>query len=103
MESKWMKKFKTLEEVATVLGNGGPFNPDISYDTIEDLVDALVSLGNTPKVYEQHDDHNGLKSNLPDEFLTAPLNASKKARFEEYKKLVLEQANTIIPLSEENN
>lgn len=42
-----MKKFESLEDIAHVLGDGGPFNPDIEFETVEDLVDALVDLGNT--------------------------------------------------------
>ena len=82
------------------MGDGGPFNPDIEYETVEDLVDALVDLGNTDKVFARHDDHLGLKGDLPADFLNTPLSEADKPKFESAIEAVIEQADIIIPLSE---
>jgi hypothetical protein len=95
-----MKKFESLEDIAHALGDGGPFNPDIEYETVEDLVDALVDLGNTDKVFARHDDHLGLKGDLPADFLNTPLSEADKPKFESAIEAVIEQADIIIPLSE---
>ncbi len=94
-----MKKFESIDEVAQALGDGGPFNPDVEYGTIEEVVDALVELGNTDKVYAYHDDHLGLKERLSKEFLKTPLTDSDNPKFEAEIQAVLEQANQIIQLS----
>jgi hypothetical protein len=95
-----MKTFQSIEEVAQVLGDGGPLNPDTEYETVEELVDALVDLGNTDKVFVRHDDHLGLKSSLSKEFLESPIPISEndESVFESDIEAVLEQANIIIPL-----
>lgn len=95
-----MSKFKSLEEVAQALGDGGPFSPDTVLETPEEIVDALVNLGNTDKVFARHDDHLGLKSGLSRAFLKSPLGDIEKPEFESDIEAVLEQANIIIPLSE---
>lgn len=95
-----MKKFENLKDIAQALGDGGPFNPDTEYETVEDLVDALIDLGNTDKVFARHDDHLGLKSDLPADFLSAPLSEADKPKFESAIEAVIEQADIIIPLSE---
>lgn len=95
-----MKKFESLEEVAQALRDGGSFNPNAEYETVEALVDALVDLGNTDEVFARHDDHMGLKSNLPDDFLRSPLSDVEKPEFESAIEAVIDQADIIIPLSE---
>ncbi len=95
-----MKKFDDLEHVAQVLGDGGPFNPDTEYETVEELVDALIDVGNTDKVFVRHDGHLGLKGNLSPEFLNSPLSDDVDEKFADQVEAVLEQANIIIPLSE---
>lgn len=92
-------KCENLEQVADILGDGGPFGPDQTFDTVEQLVDALVDLGNTDKVFVRHDDHLGLKSGLSEEFLQTPLEEIDEEKFEDDIKEVLDQANTIIPLA----
>ena len=98
---RWVmqEKFESLDDVAQVLGDGGPFSPDTEYETVEQLVDGLVSLGNTDKVFVNHDDHLGLKSGLSNEFLATPLSELDTEAFSEEIEQVLEQANIIIPLS----
>ncbi|MDR6203253.1 hypothetical protein [Paraburkholderia graminis] len=95
-----MSKCENLDEIADVLGDGGPHGPDESFETVEQLVDALVDLGNTDKVFVRHDDHLGLKSGLSEAFLASPLDEVDEEKFEEEIKEVLAQANTIIALSE---
>lgn len=101
-----MGKLEDLEQVAEKLGDGGPFNPDTNFKTVEEVVDALVGLGNTDKVFAHHDDHLGLKSDLSKEFLETSLDEiseyDNQEKFEEEIKEVLDQANTIIRLSERN-
>uniref|UniRef100_UPI004047DA3C hypothetical protein n=1 Tax=Rheinheimera sp. TaxID=1869214 RepID=UPI004047DA3C len=94
-----MKKFESLEDVAQVLGDGGMFNPDTEYETVGEVVDALVDLGNTDQVFVRHDDHLGLKDELPDDFINSPLDEINKPEFESAIEAVLDQANIIIPLS----
>lgn len=95
-----MEKFESIEDVAQSLGDGGPFNPDVNFETIEEVVDALVDRGNTDKVFVRHDDHLGLKDRLSEGFLKSPLSDIDKPEFESDIEAVLEQANIIIPLSE---
>jgi len=94
-----VSKCENLEQVAEILEDNGPFNPNQTFDTVEQLVDALVDLGNTDKVFVRHDDHLGLKSDLPSDFLATPLAEIDEEKFESEIKAVLDQANIIIPLS----
>lgn len=89
------EKIESIGELASKLSD----NPS-AYRTVGDLVDSLVDLGNTDKVYVRHDDHLGLKTNLNEIFLHTPIAEADSPEFEEEVKIVLEQANTIIPLSE---
>ncbi|MBN3196627.1 hypothetical protein [Pectobacterium versatile] len=93
-----MKKFKSLDDVAQILGDGGACNPDIEFKTVGELVDALVDLGNTDKIFVRHDDHLGLKDKLSDDFLNSSLSVIDNTKFESAIEAVLDQANTIIPL-----
>lgn len=95
-----MKRFETIEDVAQALGGGGPFGPDTHFETVEQVVDALVELGNTDKVFVRHDDHLGLKDDLSEKFLASPLSNIESPEFEQDIEAVLDQANMIIPLSE---
>ena len=70
------------------------------FRTIADLVDSLIDLGNTDKVYVRHDDHLGLRMDLSSAFLRAPIDEADDPQFEDEASRVLEQANIIIPLSE---
>lgn len=94
-----MSKCENLEQVAEILGDGGPFAPDQTFDTVEQLVNALVDLGNSDKVFAFHDDHLGLKGDLPKEFLATRLAGMDEEKFESEIDDVLEQANRIIDLS----
>ncbi|WP_462177220.1 hypothetical protein [Pseudoalteromonas gelatinilytica] len=95
-----MKKYTSLNDVAEVIGNGGPFSPDTEYETVGEVVDALVDLGNTDKVFVRHDNHLGLKDELSSDFLNSSLDDSENENFESQLEEVLDQANIIIPLSE---
>lgn len=95
-----MSKCENLEQVAAILGDGGPFSPDKTFDTVEQLVDDLVCLGCTDKVFVCYDDHLGLKGGLSKEFLQTPLEKINEEKFEDEIKEVLDQANTIFPLAE---
>jgi hypothetical protein len=94
-----MSKCENLEQVAETLGDGGPFAPDQTFDTVGQLVDALVELGRTDKVFAFHDDHLGLKDDLPSDFLETPLADLDEEEFESEIDKVLDQANRIIRLS----
>ena len=94
-----MNKCENLEEVAEVLGDGGPFAPDRTFDTVAQLVDAVVDLGNSDEVYAFHDDHLGLKRDLPRAFLASPLAELDEEKFESEIEKILDQANRIIDLS----
>ncbi|MFP1983361.1 hypothetical protein ACLEE6_03105 [Lonsdalea quercina] len=94
-----MSRCENLEQVAEIIGNGGPFSPNSTFKNVEQLIDALVDLGNTDKVFVRHDGHLGLKDSLPNEFLRTPLANVDEEKFESEIKEVLEQANKIISLS----
>jgi hypothetical protein len=94
--------FNSIDEVAQRIGDGGEFCPDAQYDQVCELVDALVAMGNEDKVLVRHDDHEGLKDELSQEFLNSSLEGLDPSKFEYDMKLLLEQANIIIPLFERN-
>lgn len=90
----------SLDQVAEIMGDGGPHNQDTTFDTVEELVDAVVKLGNSREVIAVHDDHLGLKEGLSKDFLKTPLDEVDEDLFGDEIEAVLEQANTIIPLAE---
>lgn len=95
-------EIEDLEQVAEILGDGGPHNADTIFVTVEDVVDDLVELGNDEKVFVKHDDHLGLKSDLSKEFLETRLEELDQEKIEKFEKeieKVVEQAKIIIPLS----
>lgn len=85
-----MSKCENLNQVAESM--------EITPVTVGELVDAVVELGNTPKVFVRHDDHLGLKSKLSDDFLKTKLSDIEGDSFAPEVEEVLEQANTIIDL-----
>lgn len=89
------EKIESFSELASQLSD----DPS-EFRTVSDVVDSLVHLGNTDKVYVRHDDHMGLRTDLSNTFLRTPIAEADSPEFEEEVNLVLEQANTIIPLSE---
>lgn len=92
--------YKTLPDAAFALGEGsGDYGTDKQYETVRDLVNDLVELGNTPKVYAHHDSHLGLESELSDDFLNSKIEEIDGDKFEEEIELVLDEVNSIIPLS----
>lgn len=95
-----VEKISNLDQLAEVLGDGGPYAPDEEFDTVEELVDALVELGNTDKVFVHHDEHLGMKSLLSDEFLSKEISEVDPEYFENDIAEVLSQAQTILELSE---
>ena len=90
-----MKSFYTLDQVEAALGDGGSFNPNQSFSTVGQLVDALVNLGNTDKVLSQHDDHRSLKSRLSEKFLGSHLENVDTDEFDLEIREVLDQASII--------
>ena len=95
-----MKKFENIEDAAQALGDGGPFSSDTEFETVGEFVDALVELGNTDKVFARHDDHLGLKDDLSSELLASPLSDVEEEKYEDQLENILDQANTIIQLSD---
>lgn len=89
-----MNEYRTLEQVARIL------DPGRAFYTVGDVVNAVVDLGNTDKVYTYHDEHLGLKENLSPEFLKTPLEELVEENHREDIQEVLGQASIIIPLSE---
>jgi hypothetical protein len=90
-----IEKIETFNELVHRLSDN-PFQ----FRTVGVVVDFLVDLGNTDKVYVRHDDHLGLKIDLSSTFLRTPIAEADSPKFEEEVDLVLKQANIIIPLSE---
>lgn len=95
-----MKEIKNIQELSEKLGDRGSLNPNEEYETVGDVVDALIDLGNTDKVYAFHDDHNSLQ--ISDELMNASLEKLDESKFESEIEEILEEANIIIPLSERN-
>lgn len=77
-----MRKFQTIEDVAQTLGDRGPHNPDVDFETYGELVDALINLGNTDKVFVHHDDHLGLKDDLSEDFLNSEIDDDNSQQYE---------------------
>lgn len=102
-----MSEFNSLGSAATALGDGG-LGPDEEFDTVKEFVEALIDTGNTDKVFAYHDDHLGLEDGLSKEVLEMTIddadeileNAdSDQSELEDQLKQILDEANTIIPLS----
>ncbi|GAA0801470.1 hypothetical protein [Psychrobacter piscatorii] len=102
-----MSEFDSLESAATALGDGG-LGPDLDFDTVEEFVETLIDTGNTDKVFAYHDDHLGLKDSLSKEVLEMTIDDAdeilenadpEQSELENQLKRVLDEANTIIPLS----
>lgn len=94
-----MDQYKSLKEVAEVIGDGGPFTPDVSFETVGELVEAIVAMGNEPQVFALHDDHLGLTDSLPADFLSSKIANVDKDKFSDDIEEVVEQANKIIKLA----
>ena len=94
-----MKNNENLEDIAQELEENDLVSSD-DLDTVENLVDRLVELGNLDQVFVTHDDHLGLKDNLPSDLLelSLPLSNTNAENFEDEIKEIVDQANIIIPL-----
>ena len=88
-------KIESIGELASELSED-----PTDFRTVSDVVNALVDLGNTDKVYVCHDEHLGLRMDLSSNFLNAPIDEADSPQFEEEVNRVLEQANIIFPLWE---
>ena len=86
-----MTEYDDLESAAQVL--------DADTETVEELVDVVVDLGNKNSVFTGHDSHLGLKDNLSGDFLSSPLNGLDEAKFGDQIESLLDEANIIIALS----
>ncbi len=95
-----MDKFQNIQEVREYLEDGMPL------ETVEELVDKLVSLGYEDKVHAFHDDFIDMKDEIPDSLLNQELDSLEEYSYnededvEESKARILSEANTIIPLFE---
>lgn len=94
-----MKKLQSMDDVIQALGTYGVVDPGVNYETVEEIVDALVELGKTDKVFALYAGHFGLKDRLSKQFLKSAPSDSGKAEFESELGLVLEQAGRIVPLA----
>lgn len=102
-----MSEFNNLENAASSLGDGG-LGADEDYETVREFVDALVDTGNTDKVFAYHDDHLSLKDSLSEEILKMTIDEAdemlenaepEQSELEDQLKRILDEANTIVPLS----
>ncbi len=89
-----MAKHENLEQVAKVLGEGDPFNFDERFDTVGELIDALMALTN-------EDNLSSLKESLSTGFLSTPIEETNNdkfySEFEQDIEKFLGAANQIIP------
>lgn len=93
-----MSNFETIDAVIDALDKENEF-PD-NYETYGDVVNELLEMGSTDKVFAFHDDHLGLKDSLSDEFLNSEISDDNNQKYESEIVDVLEQAEIIIPLFE---
>ena len=85
-----MKKFESIKEVIEEFEDGDEF------ETIEDVVDAILDLGEANVILEHHDDHLGLKEDLSEDFLQSRISDLDEERFNSEIGSVLEQAEIIL-------
>jgi hypothetical protein len=90
-------KFLSLKDVANKLERG----EDLNIETVEDIVDELISLGNTDKVHAFYDDHYNLKNELNTALLNKKIDEADKNYYkyeedEEDIDKILEIANQIM-------
>lgn len=85
-----MKKFENLKEVIEEFEDGDEF------ETIEDIVDAILDLGSNDAILAHHDDHLGLKEDLSEDFLQSRISDLDEEKFDSEIGAVLEQAEIIL-------
>jgi len=90
------KKFKAIDEFIDEMNEERDFPKE--YNTYRDIVDELVAMGNLDHVYAFHDDHLGLETELGKDFLNKEISDDINENEEEKIDLILDEANTIIPL-----
>jgi len=90
------RKVENLEDIALWLGSGDPTR----YKTVESIVDGLIEVAMTDKVFTWHDDTLGLKSYLSKEFLCSPWDDLDTEKFESEIEDVVSEANEVIWLFE---
>ena len=95
-----MEKIENIQKLAEKLGDRGSMNPNEEYETVGDVIDALIDLGNIPKVYAFHDEHNNLE--ISEKLTNTSLEELDESKFESEIEEIIEEANIIIPLSERN-
>ncbi len=91
------KKFDNIDQVINELSD---YFEGSEFKTNENVVDAIVELGNTDKVYAFDDDHLGLKDDLSRKFLEASTEHAGNVEFEPQLDKLLEQAENTIGLAE---
>ena len=87
------KKFETINDVIDEMNKERDLPKE--YNTYRDVVDELVSIGNSDHVYAFHDDHLSLESELGEDFLNQEIGNEDDEKID----FILDEANTIIPLS----
>jgi len=90
------KKFETINDFIYEMNKERDLPKE--YNTYRDVVDELVSMGNSDHVYAFHDDHLSLESELGEDFLDQEI-GNENDEDNEKIDFILDEANTIIPLS----
>lgn len=85
---------ETLEELVEAL-NEIEEEPK-EYIIVNDVVQEIVAIGNTDKVFAFDDDHLGLEDDLSDEFLNSKLDNIDTEEHEEDNERLLMVANDVI-------
>ena len=86
-------QIETVSELCNLLSDY-----DGQYCYVHQLVEQLVSMGLTPKVYAMHDDFLGMPGDLSEAFKYSLVEYADSPIFEEDAACLLGEANIIIPL-----
>jgi hypothetical protein len=84
--------------VAELMGDVGPWNAD--KETVIEIVEDLVGLANTDKVFAFHDDQLGLKSSFPNDLLNLRLADLDDTQYVSEIEVVISDAKIILELNE---
>lgn len=97
--------FDDLNAAANALEKNPNDAPDLVLETVGDVVNTLYDAGHLEHINNRHDEVLGIKDELQQEFLDTPLYEATGEDFEEkfasQIKIVLDQANIVIPLLNE--
>ena len=88
-----IKKLKTIEDVIEDLNRDEYVKKE--FDTYQDIIEGIISMGNQEHVYAFDDDHLNLTDNMSPDFLESEINDSNiLEKYKEDIENIIDQANT---------